>query len=297
MNTFKLCLCSFFVLGFTTIKQYPSSQNDFIYFSSDVNSRGRDVIRIDANGENRTKLTSHTGSGHYPHFNGPEISPDGTKLVYHADTDGHDRYAMWTMNIDGSNATRITQKEGLYGNWSPDGNTIIFSGRRNGTWEILTVPNNGGKETNLTNNYKKSKKPSWGAHCSYHPDGKSIVYTYVRENVLYFMNLETSEINRISPPNESFTQPAYSKDGKRLAVNRKIKDGYDLITMSPTGEDITLVAENVISYSSPAWSSNDKELLFCGMLSGNQEIFKINLESKKETQLTKNSDFDAFPTW
>jgi Tol biopolymer transport system component len=297
MKAFKLCIFCILTFGFTAANEYPAYPNEYIYFSSEKNSRGRDIVRMDSDGGNRIKLTSHNGSGHYPHYNGPKISPDGSKLAYHADTDGHDKYAIWTMNIDGSNATRITQREGLFAYWSPDGGTIIFSGRRNGIWEILTVPSRGGKELNLTKNYKKLNKPSWGAHCSYHPDGKSIVYSYIREKVLYSMDLETNEIIQISPPNESYVQPAYSEDGKFIALNRKIKDGYDLITMSTTGESIRVIVENVVSYSTPSWSFSGKELLFTGMVNGSQEIFRINLKSKIETQLTKNSEFDAMPTW
>jgi len=201
------------------------------------------------------------------------------------------------MNIDGSNQQRITKNEGLFANWSPDGKTIIFSGRRNGVWEIITVPSSSGEESILSNNFKKAKKPGWGAICSYHPNGKSIIYTHVREKVLYAMNLETSEIKQLSPSNHNYINPAFSKDGLIIAVNRKITDSYDLITVSPDGKNKNVIVKNIISYSGPAWSNSGKELLFLGMVNNNQEIFKINLETGEETQLTNNLDFDAMPTW
>ncbi|TJY38011.1 TolB family protein [Pontimicrobium aquaticum] len=273
-------------------------KNKYIYFSSNLNSRGRDIVRISADGSGpRVKLTSNNGRGHYPHHNGPKLSPDGTKIAYHSDTDGHDNYSIWVMNIDGSNKRRLTKEEGLYSNWSADGKSIIFSGRRNGTWEILMVPAIGGKEINLTQNYKKKKRPSWGATSTSHPDGKSIIYSYIREKVLYSMNLQTKEIKQISPNGESYTNPSFSKDGKRIAVNRKIDKSYDMITMSPNGNSISLIVKNVISYSAPSWSDSGREILFVGSAKGNQELFKISLDTKKEIQLTNNSNFDAFPTW
>ena len=300
----KSLFCYIFLLLFSTSEpvknenNFNSPTNKYIYFSTDLKSRGRDIVRINADGSGpRIKLTSNNGRGHYPHHNGPELSPDGTEIVYHSDTDGHDRYAIWTMNIDGSDKKRITKKEGLFASWSPDGKNIIFSGRRNGIWELIIVPSTGGEEKNLTKNYKKTKRPDWGATSTYHPNGKSIVYSYIREKVLYSMNLTTKEVLKISPSGQSFTNASFSKDGTKLAVNRKINRGYDLITMSPIGSNIEVIAKNVISYSAPSWSNSGKEILFIGSIKRNNELFKINLKTKKEIQLTKNSDFDAFPTW
>ncbi|MEH6537680.1 MAG: hypothetical protein V7719_14870 [Psychroserpens sp.] len=276
-----------------------NQENKYIYFTTGANSEGRDIVRINEDGSSRTKLTSNNGSNHYPHHNSPKLSPDGVKIVFHSDPDRHDKYVIWTMNIDGSDKTRITQKEGLYANWSPDGKRIVFSGRRNGIWEILTISVDGHEEKNISENFKKEKQPTWGAVSCYHPNGKSILYSYIREKILYSMNLQTKKITQISPSNHSYAQPAFSKDGTQIAVNRKIeKDkGYDLIVMSPTGDSIETIAKNVISYSASSWSKYGNEILFAGMVNGNQELFKINLKNKTEIQLTKNSDFDAMPTW
>ncbi|GAB5526636.1 MAG: hypothetical protein Roseis2KO_45080 [Roseivirga sp.] len=201
------------------------------------------------------------------------------------------------MNIDGSDARRLTQKEGMYPNWSPDGKTIVFSGRRKGVWEILTVPAIGGEETLLTQNHKKSEKPGWGANSTFSADGSALFYSHVREKVLYRMNLKTGEVHALSSTNEAITHPVISPDGTRIAANRKTGTGYTLVTMSLTGTDIKEVVSNVVSYSPPAWSPDGKTLLFTGMVNNNQELFKVELATGKETQLTDNNAFDALPTW
>lgn len=268
-----------------------------IYYASSSGTSGRDIYRISPEGGKPTRITNYTGRGHYPHFNSPKLSPDGSRIVYQNDTDGHDRYAIWIMNTDGSNPKRLTQNEGLYPNWSPDGMTIVFSGRRKGVWEILTVPAKGGEEVLLTQNSQKDAKPGWGATSTYSADGTQLFYSYVREKVLYRMDLKYREIIQISTSNESVTLPIISPDGSRIAVNRKTGEGYKLVTMSTSGTDIKEIVSNVVSYSPPAWSPDGKTLLFTGMVKGNQEIFKIDLETGKETQLTDNNDYDALPTW
>ncbi|MCE7993619.1 MAG: DUF5050 domain-containing protein [Roseivirga sp.] len=268
-----------------------------IYYASSAGTSGRDIYRISPDGGKPVRITHYKGRGHYPHHNSPKVSPDGTRLVYQNDTDGHDRYAIWVMNSDGSKQQRLTQKEGMYPNWSPDGKTIVFTGRRSGTWEILTVPANGGAEALLTQNHKSAQKPGWGATSTYSADGTQLFYSYVREKVLYQMNLKSGEVSALSSTNESVTHPIVSPDGKRIAANRKTGEGYKLVTMSTSGTDIKEVVSNVVSYSPPAWSPDGKALLFAGMVNGNQELFKVDMETGKETRLTSNNDFDALPTW
>jgi|GEM_PF-3309164 len=292
-----LILSSVFVFGFHAQQDFPLQSGSTIYYSSESNSQGRDIYRMDANGNGKKKLTRKTGQGHYPHNINPKVSPDGSTIVYQSDPDRHDRYTIWTMNTDGSNPRKITEEEGMYPNWHPDGKTIVFSGRRSGVWEILTIPKEGGKEEIISYNKRNGKNPGWGAVCSIDPSGKSMVYSYIREKVLYKMDLETRESKRLSPVRQNFMHPIFSKDGSRIAVNRKVGTSYDLITISPEGKEEKIIAKNVISYSSPSWSNSDSELLFTGMVNGSQEIFKINLTSRKETQLTSNADFDAMPSW
>lgn len=268
-----------------------------IYYASSSGTSGRDIYRISPEGGKPVRITNYTGRGHYPHHNSPKLSPDGSKIVYQNDTDGHDRYVLWIMNTDGSNPVRLTQNEGLYPNWSPDGSTVVFSGRRNGIWEILTIPAKGGEEVLLTQNHRKATKPGWGANSTYSGDGRQLFYSYVREYVLYRMDLKSGEVTSITSSSESVTHPIISPDGMHIAANRKTGEDYKLVTMSTSGADIKEIVSNVVSYSPPAWSPDGKMLLFTGMVKGNQEIFKIDLETGKETQLTDNNDFDALPTW
>lgn len=263
-----------------------------IYYSSEQNSKGRDLYSLDLKSGKQKKLSRKLGTGHYPHFINPKLSPDGKKLVFQCDSDGHDRYAIWTMNVDGTELKRITQKEGLYPNWSPDGKTVIFSGRRNGTWEILTVPATGGAERNLTNNAQKRNRPGWGATCSYHPNGESFVFSYIREKVMYSYDLKTGNITRLTQAG-NYTHPIYSKDGSSILVNRKIEEAYDMVVIKDGKEEV--ISESVMSYSAPDWYDNETKLLFTGSINGINQLFSIDLNTREETQLTNNQDFDWGP--
>lgn len=262
-----------------------------IFYASEMGSRGRDIYSLTIESGEQKKLTRSLGSSHYPHYNNPKLSPDGTTLVFQSDPDGHDRYTIWTMKANGTGLQKITQNEGLYPNWSPDGKTIVFSGRRNGVWEILTIPANGGMERIISNNKQNGKRPIWGATCSFHPDDKSIIYSYIREKILYTLDLESGESVQLFKSG-SYTHPVYADDGSIL-VNRKISEGYDLVHIK--GENESVIAKSVVSYSAPDWYANDSKILFVGMINDNQELFMVDLITREEKQITTNTFFDAMP--
>ena len=59
---------------------------------------------------------------------------------------------IYTVPIDGGLARRVTSSKGeeMYPRFSPDGNTIAFTGEYDGNREIYTIPATGGSPERLT---------------------------------------------------------------------------------------------------------------------------------------------------
>jgi Tol biopolymer transport system component len=76
----------------------------------------------------------------------PQLSPDGSVLVYVSNAGGHD--ALWLAPAGGGPARALTHA-GLdvveSPHWSSDGRTIAFTGYRDGHFDIWTVPVAGGE--------------------------------------------------------------------------------------------------------------------------------------------------------
>jgi len=56
------------------------------------------------------------------------LSPDGTKIAYGADEGGDERWALWVMNADGTDARRVsTGAERIHHvvAWTPDGRGVL----------------------------------------------------------------------------------------------------------------------------------------------------------------------------
>ncbi|MBX9626734.1 MAG: S9 family peptidase, partial [Gemmataceae bacterium] len=106
----------------------------------------------------------------------PQISPDGTQVVYQVttvDLDGNKTStALWTAATDGKTPPKpLTLPEGKKDTnprWSPDGKKVLFESNRAGTGQLFVIED--GKVTQVTNISTGAGNGVWS------PDGKSVAF-------------------------------------------------------------------------------------------------------------------------
>jgi TolB protein len=132
-------------------------------FCDPDNERGwgnYELFIVNADGSNLRKLDTLSNSG------SPSVSPDGTRVAFSTDRDDHYRdkpgtWDIWTMNLDGSNQTRLTNFAGdeTEPDWSPDGKRIVFhADRDNGG--LFTMSPDGTDVHHIVTG--PAKNPDWG---------------------------------------------------------------------------------------------------------------------------------------
>jgi len=175
-----------------------------------------------------------------------QFSPDGTKLAFTSDQGGGDN--IWTMAVDGSDATQVTKESFRLLNspsWSPDGNYIVarkhFTGMRSaGAGEIWMYHKSGGKGIQL--NKRPNEQKDLGEPV-YTPDGKFVLFSRDSTPGKYFeyskdannqiyeifaIELATGDIKPwVSGPGGA-VRPTPSPDGKTLAFVRRIRNNSAL---------------------------------------------------------------------
>lgn len=106
-------------------------------------------------------------------------SPDSKKLTYCANRNGE--MDVYTINLDGSEETRLTTSEGLNDGpeYSPDGQFIWFNSVRTGLMQIWRMKTDGSEQTQITFDEDHN---SWFPHLS--PDGEHVVYVAYRKGDL-----------------------------------------------------------------------------------------------------------------
>lgn len=142
------------------------------------------------------------------------ISFDGKMLGLSSGIEKLGGSIVWTVPITGGNPKQITPKGPSYTHgWSPDGKDLVFTGQRNGDFDIYKVPSGGGKEVKMTT------APGLDDGPEYTPDGKYIYFNSVRSGLMqvWRMKADGSDQEQVTKDSLNNWFPHISPDGKLIA--------------------------------------------------------------------------------
>ena len=167
------------------------------------------IYVIDADGENRRRLSNDAVDDSYPSW-----SPDGERIAFVSIRDGRGHYDIYVMDADGSNQQRLTENPGhdWQPSWSPNGERIAFTSARAAgederqNWDIYVMDTDGKNQRRLTRNASPDTNPSWS------PDGKRIVFVSTRDGNwdIYTMNADGArQVRRRTKDGGEDTDPTW----------------------------------------------------------------------------------------
>lgn len=101
--------------------------------------------------------------------NGPDWSPDGTRIIFNSADDRIQDAEIYVMHADGSRLHRLTNAGRLSSfqpSWSPSGHRIVFTRATIGahpSFELYTMRADGSDITRLTHNRAFENQADWGS--------------------------------------------------------------------------------------------------------------------------------------
>ncbi|TBV24828.1 amidohydrolase [Meridianimaribacter sp. CL38] len=294
-------------------KDIKLSTNEGTWMNIDVSPNGKlivfdmlgDIYKMDINGGKATVLREGLAFEIQPRF-----SPDGKSISFTSDAGGGDN--IWVMDLDGNNAKQVTNENfRLLNNaiWTPDSNYLIArkhftSTRSAGAGELWMYHKTGGKGLQLTtrkNDQQDVNEPSIssdgkylyysedvypGGFFQYNKDPNSQIYVINR------YNMKTGEIDRITGGPGGAARPQVSRDGKKLAFIKRVREKsvlfiHDLETNEewPLYDKLNKDQQEAWAifgvYPNFNWMPNNQDIVFW---SGGK-INRININSLEVTNI------------
>jgi len=208
----------------------------------------------------------------------PSLSPDGTQMAFSYQGD------IWTANANGGDARRITIHESYESDpqWSPDGQTILFSGERYGNGDLYTIPAKGGQVTRLTHFSGGDGSGRW-------IDNETVVFSSSRmfrsvERLGEFYQVDTDGTTPMRMTDFLGNAPVVSPDGRFLAFERGncrvAREAYrgpanrDIWIYDRNNETFFQVTEDEGQDIKPAWDS-DNNLYFLSAREGRYNLYRV----------------------
>jgi len=144
------------------------------------------------------------------------LSFDGTKLgISHHAAEDNGNSIIYTLPALGGVPKRVTAKGPSYFHgWSPDGKWLVFTGGRDGNYDIYKISSDGGDEIRLTD------AADLDDGSEYTPDGKYIYFCSTRTGLMQIwrMNPDGSGQEQVTDDDYNNWFPHISPDGKWIVM-------------------------------------------------------------------------------
>lgn len=240
---------------------------------------------------------------------------DDTRMLRYPDLHG-DRvvfsYAgdLWIAGIEGSApARRLTSHPGLelYPRFSPDGQSIAFTGQYRGDEQVYVISVDGGEPRQLTFYPTAGPLPArWGTDhhvFGWTPDGQSVLFRSIRDGFddrrLYRVDVEGGLPVALPMPRAGSGD--YSPDGTRVLYSPLFRDfrtwkryqggwAQNLFIYDLERDEVEQITDHVRTERDPVWLETG--LFYVSDRDGTLELFGYDPETGEHRQLTDNDTWD-----
>jgi hypothetical protein len=170
-----------------------------------------------------TKKSAIIETGSAKHANNDHVlSLDGKMLgISHQSTNHGGQSVVSTLPVEGGTPKLITPAAPSYlHGWSPDGKFLVYTGGRNGQFNIFKIPAEGGSEIQLTHTKELNDGPE------YSPDGRFIYFNSARTGKMQLWRMTPDGQHQEQITDDEFNNwfPHISPDGKQIAFISFPKD-------------------------------------------------------------------------
>jgi len=219
----------------------------------------------------------------------PSLSPDGRSVAFVSNRDR--QWDIYVGLVTGGSLVRITNDPNLeaHPRWSPDGTKIAY-GRLNeaGLYDVWVVPALGGTPRRLLAN---AAEPAWS------PDGQLLAYGNLTTGSIWLCDANGGNAREATKPDFAplrQRQPAFSRDGTRLAFLRRLPGPYsELATVEVATGRLRQLTDDGAMVLTPVWSPNDEFIYFASSRGGTVNIWRIPPEGGEPEQITAGQGDDA----
>ena len=219
---------------------------------------------------------------------------------------------IYTVPITGGTAHKLTSHEGYeaFARYSPDGQTIAFTGQYDGNTEVYVMPAQGGEPKRITFT-ASNPRDDWGDRMgpnnitmNWTPDGKGVIYrnriSDSFDGKLWCAPIDGGMPSQLPLPEGGFC--CYNGDGTKLSYNRVFREfrtwkyykggmADDIWIYDTQAKTVTNITNNVAQDIDPMWIGD--EIYFMSDRDNRMNIFVYNTLTGVTQKVTDFTEYDV----
>jgi TolB protein len=145
----------------------------------------------------------------------------------------------------------------------------------NRTFRLIVADADGERAQTIAQSAQPLMSPSWS------PDGRRIAYVSFegQQSAIYVQDVRTGTRERVSSRAGINGAPAFSPDGRMLALTLSLNDGnLDIYTLDLASQVLRRITENSSIDTEPVWSADGRSLYFTSDRAGSPQIYRVAAE-------------------
>jgi Tol biopolymer transport system component/DNA-binding winged helix-turn-helix (wHTH) protein len=225
----------------------------------------------------------------------PSISPLGF-IVYDKIPIGAPP-TTWVMREDGRDQAPLVAGLSVVGaQWSADGRRVFVMQKQNGTHEFGWVDLQSRRYVSGGLPVKDQLSPRLS------PDDRQVAFHRVEPGGgtgVWLSTFDGAE-RKVASDREAVSYPAWSPDGRWLAVELKRGDSTQIGVVPSTGGPVVQITDERGQHWPDSWAPDNDRIAFAGERDGVWNIYSVSRTSRQVTRLTSftsSAGYVRYPAW
>lgn len=256
----------------------------------------KEIFLMDWDGRNQAAITNHSTISMSPAWSTAGDKIAYTSFAYHSKQKVRNA-DLFIYDIKSAKRFLVSYRKGINSGaaFAPGDNFLLLTLSSGGQADIYRMTSDGKTITPLT----RGPAGAMNVEPAISPDGKQVAFSSDRAGrpMIYIMNIDGSNVRRITFAGKYNASPVWSPDGKQIAFAGQDSSHFDIFVINADKTNMKRLTSAKkkngapANNESPSWSPDGRNIAFSSDRTGQKQLYLVSPDGSNERQITSDPKY------